>query len=457
MSDVEQELDEFRALAASTGPYSLPGDLDPTTEQQAVGVADLLLGYIRRNVPTDDELLVGWWGDGPRVQQPADDLVGTEEFDEVVRPLVASGGNARVEIDGRALLITVQPTTMTLEDGTLDAGALVVVTFTDVAEQQLVETIETYAVVSVLSLLVVVGVAALQSGRLLRPLRVLRRSAEEIGETDLSRRVPETGNDDITALTRTVNGMLARLERAFTTQRQFLDDAGHELRTPLTILRGHLELLQPADADERETRDLLLDEVDRMSRLVADLLVLAKSDRPDFLAPGPVDVADLAASVHAKARGLGERRWTFDSPAGGGGAVVEADEQRLTQALLQLCDNAVKHTRAGDEVAVGYDAPAPDVVRLWVRDSGPGVPAADRQRIFERFGRSAVAPGDDGFGLGLSIVAAIVHAHGGTIGVEDAEPRGARFVLTLPIRVHHDRSRPADPPYRPEGTSWPAS
>jgi signal transduction histidine kinase len=244
-----------------------------------------------------------------------------------------------------------------------------------------------------------------------------------------------TGNDDITALTRTFNGMLDRLEHAFVGQRDFLDDAGHELRTPLTVLRGHLELLDTGSPEEiAETKELLLDEVDRMSRLVGDLILLAKSDRPDFLRIEAVDVAELTADVLAKARGLGERTWTLDESTH---AVVAADEQRLTQALLQLADNAVKHTTPGDTVALGssYDGRR---VRLWVRDTGPGVPPEQREVIFERFGRAAVVPGDEGFGLGLSIVSAIARAHGGAVGVEDAEPVGARFVITLPAPAKED-------------------
>jgi two-component system OmpR family sensor kinase len=310
------------------------------------------------------------------------------------------------------------------------SGALVVVTFLDRARAGLHETMRTYAIVSALALLLVTGMAAWISGRLLSPLRTLQETAEEITDTDLSQRLPVTGNDDITALTRTFNGMLDRLESAFVGQRQFLDDAGHELRTPLTVLRGHLELLDTGSpAEIAETRELLLDETDRMSRLVGDLVLLAKSDRPDFLRPRPVDLEGLTRDLVAKARGLGDRAWTVDATAE---AKVLADEQRLTQAVLQLADNAVKHTGPGDPVAIGssYDG---EVARLWVRDTGPGVPPEDRELIFERFGRSAVPPGDEGFGLGLSIVSAIVRAHGGAVSVEDAGP-GARFVITLPDR-----------------------
>ncbi len=126
---------------------------------------------------------------------------------------------------------------------------------------------------------------------------------------------------------------------------------------------------------------------------------------------------------------------------GTGEIKVRADEQRLTQAVLQLADNAVKHTRDGDQIGIGssYDA---GVARIWVRDTGPGVPPEDRDLIFERFGRSAVPPGDEGFGLGLSIVGAIVRAHGGTVRVEDADPPGAWFVLTLPIAAEMEEEWP---------------
>ena len=137
--------------------------------------------------------------------------------------------------------------------------------------------------------------------------------------------------------------MLARLEAAFVGQRQFLDDVGHELKTPLTVLRGHLELLDHEDpAEVAQTRALLLDEIDRMSRLVGDLILLAKSGRPDFLAPQPVSLERLTHTLLAKARGLADRAWRLD---GAGEAIAAMDEQRITQAVLALADNAVKHTR----------------------------------------------------------------------------------------------------------------
>jgi two-component system, OmpR family, sensor kinase len=425
LGEIDQELSELDRLQEN--------GLNPDTREPFQSVEAMLMLFLARNVPNDDELLVGWWRGRPQVSSPADDLAESESFQDAVAPLIPRSGSTRLHdpTDGE-LLITVQSVRQSRE-----TGALVVVTRLDEARAGLHETMRTYALVAGLALVLVTALAGWQSGRLLSPLRTLRGTAEEIGETDLSRRIEVVGNDDITALTRTVNGMLDRLEAAFVDQREFLDDAGHELRTPLTVLRGHLELLDVENPGEvAETRALLLDEVDRMARLVGDLILLAKSDRPDFITLAPVGLGGLTADLLAKARGLGDRDWVLDATAEGpdgdpSGDTVLVDEQRVTQAVLQLADNAVKHTCPGDVVAIGssYDG---DVVRLWVRDTGPGVPVADRAQVFERFGRSLVAPGDEGFGLGLSIVRAIAVAHGGAVTVEDAVPAGAKFVITLP-------------------------
>ena len=197
------------------------------------------------------------------------------------------------------------------------------------------------------------------------------------------------------------------------------------------------------------------EDLGRLSRLVGELILLATSDRPDFVTRRPVDLTGLTVDTLAKARGLGDRTWTLDETAS---VTVPVDEQRLTQALLQLCDNAVKHTVAGDEIAIGssYDGAT---ARLWVRDTGPGVRPEDREQIFERFGRGAVPDHDEGFGLGLSIVRAIVRAHDGSVSLEDEHPHGARFVITLPI----PGGEPPEPDDRvgdeteEEFSLWPAS
>ncbi|MCW2844533.1 MAG: ATP-binding region, ATPase domain protein [Nocardioides sp.] len=429
--EIDQELAELSALQHN--------GLDPATGKPYVSVGIMLDTFLARNVPDDNEILVSWYDGGPRKTSSHRTFVDSAFFRDTVTPLLATNGTARARVPsyGEALF-----TVQSVRRGG-DTGALVVVTYLEEGRAGLRDTMRTYTIVALLSLLLVTAAAGWLSGRLLAPLRTLRETTDDIGEGDLSQRLPVRGNDDITALTHTVNGMLGRLESAFAGQRRFLDDAGHELKTPLTVLRGHLELLNTGnEEDVVETRELLLDEVDRMSRLVGDLILLAKSDRPDFVTTRPVDLARLTEDVLAKSRGLGDRAWTLD-----GIVVVKvvADEQRITQAVLQLADNAVKHTGPGDLVAIGssYDGVA---ARLWVRDTGPGVPAEDRERIFERFGRSDVADGDEGFGLGLSIVRAIATAHGGTVTLEDAAPSGARFVVTLPV------ARPGA-----EEDAWPTS
>jgi two-component system, OmpR family, sensor kinase len=407
---IDQEFTEFAKHAA---------------DSTATGVEPVLRDYLQSKVPEENELLLTWQSGRPTGQSPKwNEISGSTWIRDVVNPLVDTNGSTEIDSAYGRLGIDVQ----TVQQGGT-TGSLVVVTFVDRARTGLHETIRTYAIVAALVLLVVSAAAFWVSGRLLSPLRVLRETADDITENDLSQRLPVTGNDDLTALTRTFNGMLDRLESAFVGQREFLDDAGHELKTPLTVLRGHLELLDSDNPDDvAETRLLLLDETDRMSRLVGDLILLAKSDRPDFLQTAPLDLGGLTLDLVAKARGLGDRDWVLDASAE---VKIVADQQRLTQAVLQLADNAVKHTHDGDTIAIGSSATA-DEVRLWVRDTGPGVPPADRALIFERFGRSAVPPGDEGFGLGLSIVGAVVRAHGGTVSVEDATPPGALFVVTLP-------------------------
>ena len=416
-AEVDQEFAEFTKLQQD--------GVNPATGEPFDSPQAMVRQFLESNVPDDNELLIGWWNDGVRAQSPEwNEISQSDWFPGVVRPLLADNGTTTVDSDYGELEVATQSVS---QGG--QTGALVVVTFLDRSRAGLHETTRTYAIVAALALLLVTAMAAWVSGRLLSPLRTLRETADEISESDLAQRLPVTGNDDLTALTRTFNRMLDRLQAAFVGQREFLDDAGHELKTPLTVLRGHLELLDTDNPEDvAETRLLLLDEIDRMSRLVGDLILLAKSDRPDFLQTQPVDLGGLTTELVAKARGLGDRDWVLDSTAD---VKIVADHQRLTQAVLQLADNAVKHTRDGDTVAIGSSA-TPTEVRLWVRDTGPGVPPEDRDLIFERFGRSAVPPGDEGFGLGLSIVGAVVRAHGGTVSVEDAEPPGARFVVTLP-------------------------
>lgn len=416
-----QEVGELRRLQAE--------GTDPETGETFKDPDRLITFFISRNLPDAAENLwlfpssgrPSFVGEGQRA------LRTSSAFPALVERLTADGGTADLEVDGTQYRIAVQP----VRQG--DVVASLVVSH-DVSQTRgtLRDLMVTYALLSALSVLLISAVASWLAGRLLSPVTRLRETARGITEGDLGGRLEVTGNDDLTELQRTFNDMLDRLEEAFASQRRLLDDAAHELRTPLTVLRGHLEVLDPADtADVEGTRDMLLDEIERMTRLVNDLLLLAKAQRPDFVRLEACDVEPLTIGVLERAKGLADRRWVLDASATG---TVRLDEQRVTQALLQLADNAARHTVPGQEVAVGsrrHD----DVLELWVRDTGTGVPEDERATVFDRF-----TQGEDereGFGLGLSIVAAIAEAHEGRVVLDPPTPDGgATFRLVIPAGGH---------------------
>ncbi len=266
------------------------------------------------------------------------------------------------------------------------------------------------------------------AGRVLQPLRLLRDTARNISESDLTRRIPVESDDELADLARTFNEMLDRLEEAFGSQKAFISDAGHELRTPITIIRGHLDVMGDDPQERRETLELVGDELDRMSRLVNDLLLLAKATRPDFLQPETVDLDDLTRELFAKASALAQRDWRLSSV--GTGRIV-ADRQRITQAVMNLSQNAVTHTLSGDAVELGSEL-RNGRVRLWVKDTGPGVPEHEQARIFERFVRLDRAPAGEGAGLGLAITRAVAEAHGGRVELDSRPGGGARFTVIIP-------------------------
>jgi two-component system OmpR family sensor kinase len=280
------------------------------------------------------------------------------------------------------------------------------------------------------------GAAAwLVAGRILRPLRDVADTARTITDTDLSGRIPDAGeSDELGDLVRTVNAMLDRVESGVAAQRRFVDDAGHELRTPITIVRGHLEVVDPADpGDVRATVALVDDELGRMNRMVSDLLLLARSEHPSFLHVERVDVAALIADIVEKVERLGDREWVLETAAR---VDARLDPQRITQAVVALADNACRHTGPGARIGLGSQL-AGGWLRFWVSDTGPGVEAADRDRIFERFARgsTAVRHSEGGAGLGLSIVRAVAVAHGGHVLLDSVPSRGATFTLELPAET----------------------
>jgi signal transduction histidine kinase len=283
---------------------------------------------------------------------------------------------------------------------------------------------------AVAALLIASLIAWFVAGRLMRPVRDVTETARTISESDLSGRIPVHGHDEISVLAETFNEMLARLEAAFTSQRAFVQDAGHELRTPITIIRGQLEVMGDDREERSETLDLVFDELDRMDRMVRDLLTLATLARPQPLQLTPVSLSVLADELLSKVQVLAPRRWCLvhaDSTS----AVL--DVQRITQAMLQLCSNAVQYTDEGDAITISV-VTSDRRIRMSVHDEGLGIASVDQDRIFERFSRAGDGPRrSDGSGLGLAIVSAIAQAHAGTATVCSAPGRGATFTIDVPL------------------------
>lgn len=272
--------------------------------------------------------------------------------------------------------------------------------------------------------------AWITAGRVLFPLRLLTKTAQSITESDMTQRISVTGSDEIAELSLTFNEMLDRLQFAFDSQQEFLKDAGHELRTPITIIQGHLDMLQYQPEKQSETIDLVMDELERMSRLVNDLLLLAKAERPDFLHLKPEELDWLTEELYLKARTLAQRDWRLESK---GLSPVMVDRHRLTQAVMNLVQNAVRHTSPSDTITLGSSVKE-DLAYIWVRDTGVGIAPEDQKRIFERFVRATPCQAQlEGHGLGLSIVQAIASAHGGTIELCSRLGHGSTFTLVIPL------------------------
>lgn len=290
----------------------------------------------------------------------------------------------------------------------------------------------TLATVAAVTVLVLVGACLLawgSAGRALAPLHDLAATARSVTTgDDLDARLVVDRTDEVGELASSFNGMLNRLQVAFDSQKRFLDDAGHELRTPITIVRGHLELLDDDDVEAREADvSLMLDELDRMDRLVSDLRLLARAERPDFVVPERIELGPFLRELEQKVRALAPREWVVPDS---GSVVVVADRHRLTEAVLNLADNAIHVTDEGAELAIVAEV-RDGHLALGVRDDGPGIAVEDQPSLFDRSNRTVPRrPG--GTGLGLPIVAAIARAHRGTVEVRSAVGAGTSIAIVVP-------------------------
>jgi signal transduction histidine kinase len=269
-------------------------------------------------------------------------------------------------------------------------------------------------------------------GRALAPVEAIRAEVDAISAAALHRRVPDPpADDEIGRLARTMNRMLARLEQAQLRQRRLVSDASHELRSPVAAIRQHAEvaLAHPGRTTVGELAGTVLTEDLRLQRLAEDLLLLTRADEHTLtLRRRPVDLDDLVLAEARRLRGATRLRVDITGVSAGR---VEGDAAALRRMVRNLADNAARH--AAGRLAFSV-AERDGTVRLAVEDDGPGIPAADRARVFERFVRldDARARDDGGSGLGLAIVAELVAAHGGTVAVDAGALGGARVEVTLP-------------------------
>jgi signal transduction histidine kinase len=289
-----------------------------------------------------------------------------------------------------------------------------------------------------------------------RPLRRIAGVAARVDAGDLHPRIhrSDAQGQEIRVLADAFNHMLDRLTEAFAGQRAFVADASHELRTPLTVIRGQLEVLaareDPAPTELRRVERLVQGEIARIGRLVDDLLLLVKTEQAEFLRTEPIELPAFVEELWHASSLLANRRFQLDPVPSG---TLLADPDRLAQALRNLIANAIEHTAPGRGlVLLRVQSAGDDRVRFVVEDDGPGIPAEERERVFDRFHRTDEARdrASGGTGLGLAIVDAIAKAHGGTVRASASPTGGARIELELP-RFVGARPRGA-PPQTPAAT-----
>lgn len=331
---------------------------------------------------------------------------------------------------------------------------------------QTLQTLRTYSAAGMGALfLVSLGTGWWLSGRVLRPVRRITATAQEISATDLSRRIALQGpHDELRNLADTVDGMLGRLETAFLTQRQLVDDASHELRNPLAVIQANVDAVLAHDdtpPDDRAQATAIVGRaIQRMTRLVEDLLASARRSSPAFV-DADVDLATIAGEAAEEYELLAADRELRVVRRLAPGPVAAGDASALRRAVDNLLSNAVRLARGGSELVLAVGS-RNGWAWIAVRDEGPGIAADDADRVFDRFYRAgqqqspATVPstGQRRAGLGLAIVRQIAESHGGTVTLHSELGVGSTFVIWLPERSLTNTTRrsptpPADDPLGP--------
>jgi len=394
---------------------------------------DFFNAFLAKQLPEDDTFLITFvdekfFKSSPRGRPRIFDR-DSELMNRWAKSVEPKRGENIVDSETGGVIYKIQP--VKIQGETL--GVLVVAHTIKGEREEVIEAVSVVIQVSSIVVLIALILSWVASGKVLAPLRSFSATARSISESDLSQRIPVQGKDELAEVATTFNEMMDRLEATFITQRNFINDAGHELRTPITIISGHLELMDNENPEEvEETATLVMDELDRMSRFVEDLILLAKAERPDFLQLETVDVNSFTQELFFKSKALGERNWDLDRTARG---MFIFDRQRLTQAVMNLAQNATQYTTSTDTIAIGSSI-TQGKIKFWVRDTGEGINETDQLRIFERFARAANSRRrSEGAGLGLSIVKAIAEAHHGKVMLKSQPGKGAYFCIILPANI----------------------
>jgi len=389
---------------------SLYGNVSTAAERDAEAISDV--------VPVADD-----WDDDDRFFQVVENgsvIAASENAENVSIP---TGDSVRLPDEDGTFLVVRES----------DDGRDVIVGHSVADADEAVDTVVQLLFVALPVIdLIVYGLMFVVVGRALRPVERMRREVDEVTGTSLDRRIADPGTkDEIGRLATTMNRMLGRLDESQKAQRRFISDASHELKSPLASLRQYAEVARdyPDRLSEAELAEAVLDEGERLERLVRNLLLLARVDEQSLgLATGVVDLDDLLLAEGTRLRGTTELSVDTSAVAA---ARVPGDAGLLGQVVRNLADNAARHATSTVRLSVSESERA----IIIVEDDGEGIPVGERDRVFERFVRLDEARGRDagGTGLGLAIVRELVAAHGGVVSVDSSPLGGARFTVSLPL------------------------
>jgi two-component system, OmpR family, sensor kinase len=429
--DLRQEVLELNRLVQD--------GVDPATGRQFTSLRALFNVYFDRNEPSRGEAFVSFVeGEHHRSSSLARfplDRVPSETISYGKRLGSRSAGEeasstSRIDTERGEAHLRAQQVPFGGE-----VGAFLVMILPSNDREEIAELLTYGGAAALAVLLIASALAWIIAGRVLRPVGLLTDTARSISQSDLTHRIDVRGSGEAAEMARSFNAMLDRLEAVFRSQREFVRDANHELRDPLTIIRGHLELMGVDDDPEERQRTIkiVLDELDRIGRIVGDLQLLAEADQPGFLDLEWIDAELFSHELVTKATALAARRWELDEAAAG---TFFADRHRLTEAVMNLAHNAVQHTDGDDTIAIGASLNEDDA-RIWVRDTGAGISMPDQEIIFNRFTRGTDAHRRyAGGGLGLALVKAVAEAHGGHVDLESRLGEGSTFTIVVPKQAN---------------------